>query len=270
MVNDINTLNGALMELGSLMAQNLTTQGLIGVSASDGLTTLANKILQISGDTPTTIVIFDEDGSVDHSSTLFGEHISLRNSGTGTVTYNNNGYYVLTNTKASAECFIEFPLLQGIYDKSFKVTARSQGTTTYRCPIALYYYLDDNNWGGVKDEIAYLWTSAKTNGVFTENSITTGNSDNVEVVNEFIFDVDENTLTVNDYVGGVLKGTKSMTVPVTLTSSVKWGTTTTWTSNTSRNLYEIKAEYTGVAPTPCSEYIAEIDNAIEYINGDGS
>ena len=49
MVNDTNTLNGALMELGSLMAQNLTTQGLIGVSASDGLTTLAGKILQISG-----------------------------------------------------------------------------------------------------------------------------------------------------------------------------------------------------------------------------
>lgn len=49
MVNDTNTLNGALMELGSLMAQNLTTQGLIGVSASDGLTTLANDILLIQG-----------------------------------------------------------------------------------------------------------------------------------------------------------------------------------------------------------------------------
>ena len=43
------TLNGALELLGETMAENLTTMGLIGVSASDGLTTLANDILLIQG-----------------------------------------------------------------------------------------------------------------------------------------------------------------------------------------------------------------------------
>lgn len=232
---------------GSVYNGITNSQGIASVTVSNvsTATTFTASYSNVS-DTCQVIVssyIFYDDASVDHSSTLFGNHISLRNSGTATVGYNANGYYTLTNTRNSAEAFIEFPLLQGIYNKSFKVTARSQGTTTERCPISLYYYLDDNNWGGVKDEIAYVWTSAKTNGRFTENSIKTGNSNNVEVVSEFIFDVDENTLTVNDYVGGVLKGTKSMTVPVTLTSSVKWGTATSWARNTSRNLYEIKAEY---------------------------
>lgn len=47
MANDLNTLNGSLSELGEKMAQNLTTKGVTGASASDGLTTLAGKILNV-------------------------------------------------------------------------------------------------------------------------------------------------------------------------------------------------------------------------------
>jgi len=46
MVNDTNTLNGALQELGETMADNLVAKG-VTASASDGLTTLAGKILDI-------------------------------------------------------------------------------------------------------------------------------------------------------------------------------------------------------------------------------
>ena len=47
MVNDTTTLNGALSELGETMADNLFSMGVIDADASDGLTTLANKILNI-------------------------------------------------------------------------------------------------------------------------------------------------------------------------------------------------------------------------------
>ena len=47
MTNDISTLNGALTELGELMADNLVTMGVTDAQASDGLTTLANRILDI-------------------------------------------------------------------------------------------------------------------------------------------------------------------------------------------------------------------------------
>lgn len=46
MVNDTSTLNGSLTELGEKMATNLTTKG-VTANASDGLTTLAGKILSI-------------------------------------------------------------------------------------------------------------------------------------------------------------------------------------------------------------------------------
>ena len=52
MTNDITTLNGALTELGETMADNLNTMG-VNASASDGLTTLANKILDITPVAPT-------------------------------------------------------------------------------------------------------------------------------------------------------------------------------------------------------------------------
>ena len=188
------------------------------------------------------IYIINDDASTDNTSTLFASSIPLRNSGTGSVAYNSGHYYVITNTKSSAEAFIELKALQGIYNRSFKVTTRTKNASTYKCPIALYYYVDSDNWGGVKDEQVYLWTSTKTNGVFTENSTNLSTSDTAEIISEFIFDANNNTLTVNQYVGTTLKGTKSMTIPVTLNGNVKWGTTTTWGRNTKRNLYEIKAE----------------------------
>ena len=53
---DTNTLNGALEQLGITIAENLVTQGVTDADPSDGLTTLANKILDITpgpGPTPT-------------------------------------------------------------------------------------------------------------------------------------------------------------------------------------------------------------------------
>ena len=47
MTNDTNTLNGALQELGETIADNLVSMGVVDADASDGLTTLAGKILTI-------------------------------------------------------------------------------------------------------------------------------------------------------------------------------------------------------------------------------
>ena len=44
---DTNTLNGALEQLGITMAENLVTMGVLDADPSDGLTTLAGKILDI-------------------------------------------------------------------------------------------------------------------------------------------------------------------------------------------------------------------------------
>ena len=53
---DTSTLNGSLEQLGITMADNLVAMGVRGASASDGLTTLAGKILDIPT-TPATITL---------------------------------------------------------------------------------------------------------------------------------------------------------------------------------------------------------------------
>lgn len=83
LANDTNTLGGALTELGQTMASNLATKG-VTASASDGLTTLASKILQVptggGGGCPNFIR-----GSFTTGSTR-------ASTGTVNINYNGNGY----------------------------------------------------------------------------------------------------------------------------------------------------------------------------------
>ena len=83
MANDINTLGGALSELGETMSANLTAKG-VTANPSDGLTTLATKILSI----PTG-------GGGGSSNVVQGTFTTTSTrTGTGTVNldYNGNGY----------------------------------------------------------------------------------------------------------------------------------------------------------------------------------
>ena len=56
MTNDTTTLNGALNELGETLAENLTEKG-VTADASEGLTTLANKIKDITFDLSATLTL---------------------------------------------------------------------------------------------------------------------------------------------------------------------------------------------------------------------
>lgn len=96
MVNDTSTLNGSLTELGEKMATNLATKG-VTANASDGLTTLAGKILSIqtgSGGGSSNVVT----GSFTTGSTRAStETVSISYTGTGypiaVVIYIENGAY---------------------------------------------------------------------------------------------------------------------------------------------------------------------------------
>lgn len=62
--NDTSTLNGSLQELGETMAANLVAMGVTDATASQGLTTLAGRILEISPVTPTLAISLTADKSV--------------------------------------------------------------------------------------------------------------------------------------------------------------------------------------------------------------
>ena len=108
MTNDTSTLNGALMELGETFADNLTAQG-VPSSASEGLTTLAGKILTI-GDTGTitlttnkSILSYYDNESATLTATYSkgaGYPLAVYNAVTGTkigdMTDNQDGTYSYT------------------------------------------------------------------------------------------------------------------------------------------------------------------------------
>ena len=188
--------------------------------------------------------IFSDDATTDNRSTLFDSSVALRNSSTATVLYDSTTpCYQMKHTKSSSESFIEYLPLQGIYNQSFKVTTVSKVTTSSVASIALYYYLDTNNWGGVKDESTNMWYAKKVNGTYSEQSYTKTNQKTSTQTNIFTFDATNNTLTVERYVNGTKSAEITWTIAHTLTSSVKWGTALAWDNNVIRELYSITAEY---------------------------
>lgn len=221
----------------------------ITVSGITSNTTFTASYGNVSDTCTVTVsnVIFSDDCTTDKTSTTWGSSISLRNSGTASVTYTTGSpnYYLIANTRNSSEAFVPYAELEGITD-SFKLTIKAKTETTSNpCLTGLYYYIDSNNWGGVKGMISEQWISSKTNGTFNETQYTTGQSNTTNYyTNEITFNSVANTLTVNTYDSNdSLIQSKTMNIPITLTSSVKWGTSTTWSNTAKTRVSNVKAEY---------------------------
>ena len=105
--NDTSTLNGALQELGETMAANLEAKG-VTASASDGLTTLAGKILTIPAGSCYHIE-FSEDSytAVGGSATLeiyLQENYAPKSGATISVSGSDSSLYTgITNSNGIAE-----------------------------------------------------------------------------------------------------------------------------------------------------------------------
>ena len=268
MVNDTTTLNGSLMELGELMAENLTTQGLIGVSASDGLTTLANAILDIQGGGGGgSTTIYEDDCSTDNTSD-YGSSITLRNSGTSTLAYNNNGYYTITNTKSQAESFIPITDLTGLtqdftleYDSYVEQVGGSSGLVIYNSSTNWIKLTDDADsskkyWYGYNDgsfhETAFYGTETSyQKWVHYKYTVQDG---------VFTMKVTYNDNQIAFYVAQI---------HFAMDSSTQIGLDCEWQRNTVTRYKNIIVKTLG-SGSDCTQYQTQISNAIEYINGSGS
>lgn len=83
MTNDTSTLNGSLQQLGETMATNLTTKG-VTASPSDGLTTLAGKILSIQTGS--------SGGNSNVVTGTFTTNSTRASTGTVSISYTGTGY----------------------------------------------------------------------------------------------------------------------------------------------------------------------------------
>lgn len=209
-------------------------------------TSTSSAVSVVVSSTPAYII--NDDASVNNRDTLFGSSsIALRNSGTSTMTWTSASpsYYQVKVTKSNSDSFIEYLPLRGVTD-SFKLTIKYRlPATNYYSYVGLYYYIDSNNWGGVKGLNDAQWVSSKTNGTFTEQEYRTGQSLNTNYfTNEIVYDKTANTLAISTYDSSDnLIQSKTMNIPITLTSSVKWGTGVAWSNTDRNNIYLIKAEY---------------------------
>lgn len=265
-VNDTTTLNGALSELGETLASNITAKG-VTASASDGLTTLANKVLQISGDTPTPTVLFEDDCSVDNTSD-YGSSISLRNSGTSTLAYNNNGYYIITNTKSQAESFIPITDLTGLtqdftleYDSYVEQVGGSSGLVIYNSSTNWIKLTDDADsskkyWYGYND------------GSFHETAFY-GTETSYQKWVHYKYTVQNGVFTMKVTYNDNQIAFYTAQIHFTMDSSTKIGLDSEWQVNTVTRYKNIIVKTLG-SGCDCSQYTQQIEDAIEYINGSGS
>ena len=189
MTNDTTTLNGALQELGETMAANLTSQG-VTASASDGLTTLAGKILQITP-SPTTrtlslssnknILSYYDSESATLTATLLEEGVGVSgetveffkgSTSLGTATTDSNGIATKSYTSTGAG------------DVSFTAGVGSLVSETYEIEDCTKYdtnvYLTHSNGDRVESlnyalpstfRIDYEYSTTTTTNVSTKMTI---------------------------------------------------------------------------------------------------
>lgn len=144
MVNDTTTLNGALAELGETMAANLTQQGVTS-SASEGLTTLAGKILDIqTGGGSCYHIEFSEDSytAVGGSATLeimLQENYAPKSGATVTVTGSDSSLYTgITNSQGIAEVTVSNVSAETTFTASY-------GGATATCTVTTHTIIFDDS-----------------------------------------------------------------------------------------------------------------------------
>ena len=241
MVNDTTTLNGALSELGETMAANITTKG-VSASASDGLTTLAGKILQITGGGGSTIIY---QPSLDGTETLYqigGTTTVANGEMSGGTCYLTTGWDNTIDWELTFEAYFVENDGEGIQLSFGNPTQSDYNCLRFLCPA--YNRIQTNkpstvyNDGSLNSVTRSAWLSFTVKRTDDTLTVTIGN--NTETTHTYRF---------SEY-STVCIGTNS------------WGGTA--------KIRNIVVKTVGGSGGDCSQYQTEISNAIEYINGSGS
>ena len=133
---------------------NSSGVGTVTVSNVASETTFTATFGSVSDTCTVTVMTYfiNDDASADNSSTLFGNSIGLRNSGSNTAAYNSNGYYtVKTSTYNSRESMRVLAPLTGVTDAFVleydSYSEQSDGTS------GLVVYNSSTAWEKLSDEV---------------------------------------------------------------------------------------------------------------------
>ena len=267
------SLMSELEDLGELMATNITAKG-VSASASDGLTTLAGKILQISGDTPTPTptVLFEDDCSSSSGLSDYGSSVAVRGSGASmTMTYDSTENAYKCQGSNNYYAMIPIPILNDEDGYVIEADFKSQTASAN----AIGFCLDNRN-NTTSDSYA-VWVESVSKMVGKQFSL---NSDGL--ANQYYdlnlsasdwyhmkLEVDGSSLKGEVYNGTTLLASDTRVLTVDNRQVGIFLLTQNGTTNSTAYVKNIKATTLG-GGSDCSQYQTEISNAIEYINGSGS
>ncbi len=272
MVNDTTTLNGALSELGETLATNITAKG-VSASASDGLTTLANKVLQISGGGGSTTIFEDACSSATGLSN-YGSSVVVRGTNaSASISYNSseNAYEI----SGTGNYFAGIPITPLNGQDNFKITAEMKcSQNSGDCQIGFYtrdssdtskqaystHFLGDARY-------RWFYVTPGANGSYSAVNTSTNH---YQAYHKMEWIVEDTSIKMNIY-------DSNDDVAYTITkdradyTSKEYGLWVDTERGTSYKVYvkNIKAESLG-GGSDCRQYQTEINNAITYINGSGS
>ena len=273
MVNDTTTLNGALSELGETLAANITTKG-VTASASDGLTTLAGKVLQISGGspTPTPTTLFEDACNSASGLSNYGSGIAIRGSGSSmSMEYDSNQNAYKIYGSGNYYSMIPIPILND--EDEYVISADVKGQSVSANAVGLC--IDNRNdttsysyavWLESLSKVVGKQFSLNSDGAVNQHtglSLSANNWYRMELT------VDGSSLTGKLYDGDTVLATDSTTLTVENRQVGIFLLTQNGTTNSTCYVKNIKAESLG-GGSDCSAYTTQIANAIEYINGSGS
>ena len=270
--NDTTTLNGALSELGETLASNITSKG-VSASASDGLTTLANKVLQITGGGGSTTIFEDACSSATGLSN-YGSSVVVRGTNaSATIGYDSteNAYKI----SGTGNYFAGIPIDPLKDVDNFKLTAEMKcSQNSGDCQIGFYTrdYTDTTKQAystHLLGDARYRWfyVTPSANGSFQAVNTSSAHYSSYTKM-EWIVEgtsIKMNIYDSNDDVAyTITKDTASY-------DKHEFGFWIDTERGTSYKVYvkNIKAESLG-GGSDCSQYTTQINNAITYINGSGT
>ncbi len=314
--NDITTLNGSLQQLGETLANNITSKG-VSASASDGLTTLASKVLQISGGGGSSISLssnksilsyYDSESATLTATYESGATMELYNAdtmtkignftesnGTYTYTYNSTGNGDI-NLIAKVGSTMSDPIL--IEDCILAYADEISRTSTYTTDHLTEVF---NNFSFTSDSFSFeadvkytgesvgiavtpnnanagyhhlLWAYSNSQQSFYIGRQSSGEETyrygSISTNTYYSLKVTYENGTVTSYMDGTQKGQYTdRTYLNGETRNLYWYEWNSGRTITAKNI-KIKLLNDVTPYSPCTQYITEIENAIEYINGSGT
>ena len=192
---------------------------------------------------PTPTYIIDDDASSNNSSTLFGDSVALRNSGSNSVGWNGDGYYTITTqSSGQKESMRVLTALTGITDDFvLEFDGYSEQTDGTR---GLVVYNSSSAWEKLTDDSASnkkYWYAYQDSTFHEQDFYGTTTTYQRWVHYKYTLQGTSFSIKVTEIADGTEIVSRTETLHFTRDSTTKYGLNSEWNSNRTSRYKNIQA-----------------------------